>query len=155
MSEKRFEKFVADLRAAAAEVTIPEGDPMRLYVSQIRAAAGDVATTYDNVRFDKATIDDMRRWLVRVAACAVRAFMATFSWSPEVLRDRDLCSTKEAIEILTDATGEVYDRRNISAMVKRGELKIEAKKRIEKTGRPVNYFKRSVVLEAASRRVKK
>lgn len=154
MSEPLTSAFLNDLKAASAEVTIPEGDPMELYLAQVAASADDAKRTYKNVRFGKAKVEDIRRWLARTAAYSLRAYLATFQPFKPVSA-RDLVSTQEAMTIMQQVTGETYTRQAISFMVKSKELKVAAKRSVQKTGRPQNFYRRDSVLEAANRRMQR
>lgn len=146
--------FAADVAAASSEVTIPEGDPLEFYIAQMRASAKDASKTYQNTRFGQAKIEDVRRWLVRTAATAKRAWLASFE-ARKVAKEKDLVSSVEAIEIMRQVTGQRYTKQALSLMVTMKELPVAAKKVTGKKGRPTNFFRRTDVMEIANRRLAK
>jgi hypothetical protein len=147
--------FIADVQAALAEVAVPQGDPMQFYVAQVRAAANDVDSVHANVVLGKGKPEDLRRWLVRTAAYALRAWIYSHQWVVREWRNDDLLSSDQALAVIREITGIAYTPQFLSLMVSSGELKVVQKRRLRKTGRPSNFFKKDAVYEVANRKAAK
>lgn len=145
--------FLAAMDAAAPNVATPDKDPVDFYLTQLREASTASNKTYYNARFGRAKIEDVRPWLIQVAACTLKAWLATFE-PRQLVNERDLVSTEGARLLMERLTGFSYSRQVISALVLHTkELKVVAVQKNGRGGRPMNYFHKKDVIAAANRRL--